>query len=186
MERTRCAWGESSLLYVTYHDEEWGVPEHGESRLFEMLVLEGAQAGLNWLTILKKRSSYRAAFDQFDPAQVARYDDAKSPRCWPIGHYPHRLKVNAAIQNARASSRCRGGIREFRRLYLAFRGRAAKEERLDGNAPDSGADARSGSHEQGPERSAVSPSSARRSAMRYAGVRSGHDHVVTCFRYDEV
>ena len=72
--KTRCAWAGDDPLYVAYHDEEWGVPLHDDRRLFEMLNLEGAQAGLSWITILRKREAYRAAFDGFDPGRVARYD----------------------------------------------------------------------------------------------------------------
>ena len=75
--RGRCAWVGADPLYVAYHDEEWGVPVHDDQRLFEMLVLEGAQAGLSWLTILKKRGGYRRAFDGFDPEKVARYGERK-------------------------------------------------------------------------------------------------------------
>ncbi len=101
--RMRCGWGTSHPLYVTYHDEEWGWPEHRDRQLFEMLILEGAQAGLSWLTILKKRESYRAAFDQFDPEKVARYDDAKVAELLANpGIIRNRLKVRAAIANARA------------------------------------------------------------------------------------
>ena len=101
-QRLRCAWGSSHPLYITYHDQEWGLPEHHDQRLFEMLILEGAQAGLNWLTILKKRDSYRAAFDQFDPEKVARYDAAQVAALLANpGIIRNRLKVNAAITNAR-------------------------------------------------------------------------------------
>ena len=71
--RRRCGWCGTDPLYVTYHDDEWGVPLHDDRRLFEMLTLEGAQAGLSWITILRKRDAYRAAFDRFDPRKVARY-----------------------------------------------------------------------------------------------------------------
>src|SRR5690242_5732098 len=77
MATRRCAWAESNELFFAYHDEEWGVPEHGDRRLFEMLNLEGAQAGLSWLTILRKRANYRRAFDRFDAAKIARYTAAK-------------------------------------------------------------------------------------------------------------
>ena len=76
-ERTRCSWAGDTPIYVDYHDNEWGRPTHDDRELFELLVLEGAQAGLSWLTILKKREAYREAFDGFDPAKVARYDEAK-------------------------------------------------------------------------------------------------------------
>ena len=77
LEITRCGWGTGDPLYERYHDEEWGMPVHDDRTLFEFLVLEGAQAGLSWITILRKRENYRAAFDNFDPAKVAQYDDAK-------------------------------------------------------------------------------------------------------------
>src|SRR5919198_4975267 len=75
--RRRCPWGDADPLYIVYHDREWGVPLHDDRQLFEFLVLEGAQAGLSWITILKKRENYRAAFDNFDPAIVAKYNAAK-------------------------------------------------------------------------------------------------------------
>ncbi len=102
MELTRCAWGNGLPIYVRYHDEEWGVPVRDDSRLFEFLILEGAQAGLSWLTILRKRENYRAAFDGFDPAVVARYDDAKiAALLADPGIVRNRLKINAAVVNAR-------------------------------------------------------------------------------------
>ena len=76
-ELTRCAWAGSDPLYIAYHDEEWGTPLHDDQRLFEFLLLEGAQAGLSWITILRKRENYRAAFDGFDAQKIARYDAAK-------------------------------------------------------------------------------------------------------------
>ena len=76
----RCAWAGTETLYVKYHDEEWGVPLHDDRRLFEMLTLEGAQAGLSWITILRKRPAYRKAFDAFDAGKVARYDAKKKVR----------------------------------------------------------------------------------------------------------
>jgi DNA-3-methyladenine glycosylase I len=90
-------------LYVQYHDEEWGVPVHDDRRLFEMLILEGAQAGLSWITILRKRPAYRAAFDRFDPKKVARYDARRKQalRRNP-GIVRNRLKIDAAVANARA------------------------------------------------------------------------------------
>lgn len=101
--RTRCGWVNDDPLYIAYHDEEWGVPLHDDRRLFEMLVLEGAQAGLSWYTILKKRDGYRRAFDGFDPERVARYDEKKvASLLQDPGIVRNRLKVQAAIGNARA------------------------------------------------------------------------------------
>lgn len=102
-ETARCPWCGSDPLYVAYHDQEWGVPCHDERRLFEFLILEGAQAGLSWLTILRKRENYRRAFDEFDPQKIAHYGDADVARLLgDAGIVRNRLKVAAAIANARA------------------------------------------------------------------------------------
>lgn len=100
----RCAWTNlDNALYVRYHDEEWGVPTHDERALFEMLILEGAQAGLSWETILNKRENYRKAFDNFDPHKVAKYDDDKQNELLQdAGIVRNRLKIKSAIQNAKA------------------------------------------------------------------------------------
>jgi DNA-3-methyladenine glycosylase I len=98
----RCTWA-TTPLSIAYHDQEWGVPQHDDRVLFEFLVLEGAQAGLSWETILKKRDSYRVAFDNFDPVVVARYDARKVAKLLANpGIIRNRLKVAAAIANARA------------------------------------------------------------------------------------
>jgi DNA-3-methyladenine glycosylase I len=100
---SRCAWSTSDPLYIRYHDDEWGVPVHDDRALFEVLILEGAQAGLSWITILRKRENYRRAFDDFEPAKVAAYDDAKiAALLADPGIVRNRLKVNAAVRNARA------------------------------------------------------------------------------------
>jgi DNA-3-methyladenine glycosylase I len=100
---TRCAWAGSDPLYLAYHDDEWGVPIHDPHRLFELLCLEGAQAGLAWITILRKRDGYRAAFDGFDPARIAAYTDADRARLLADpGIVRNRAKVDAFIGNARA------------------------------------------------------------------------------------
>jgi DNA-3-methyladenine glycosylase I len=99
----RCDWAGTDPLYVAYHDEEWGVPVHDDRRLFEFLVLEGAQAGLSWLTILRKREHYRRAFAGFDPTKVARFDRRKRDRLLQDpGIVRNRLKIEASIGNARA------------------------------------------------------------------------------------
>src|ERR1700692_3171139 len=103
MIKTRCAGCTSDPLYISYHDEEWGVPVHDDRRLFEMLILEGAQAGLSWDTVLKKRARYREVFDGFDPARVARYDARKVQALLADpGIIRNRLKIAATIDNARA------------------------------------------------------------------------------------
>ena len=97
----RCTWCGNDPLYIKYHDEEWGVPVHDEHKHFEFLVLEGAQAGLSWITILRKRENYRAAFNNFDPEKVARYDDKKVAELLQnAGIIRNKLKIHAAINNA--------------------------------------------------------------------------------------
>src|SRR5271155_4069922 len=102
--KTRCAWCPSdNPLYIRYHDEEWGVPLHDDRKLFELLILEGAQAGLSWLTILKRREGYRQAFDHFDAKKIARYDARKIAALMKNpGIIRNRLKIAAAVANARA------------------------------------------------------------------------------------
>jgi DNA-3-methyladenine glycosylase I len=102
--RTRCAWAKpTNPLYIAYHDDEWGVPAHDDHHLFEMLVLEGAQAGLAWETILGKRVAYRRAFDGFDPSRVARFDARRQAAlCRDPGIVRNRLKIASAVTNARA------------------------------------------------------------------------------------
>jgi DNA-3-methyladenine glycosylase I len=99
----RCAWAARDALLMAYHDQGWGVPIHDDRTLFEFLVLEGAQAGLSWSTILNKRPAYRAAFDQFNPSKVARYGEVKNTALLEnAGIVRNRLKIRAAVQNARA------------------------------------------------------------------------------------
>lgn len=101
--KTRCEWCGNNPLYLSYHDEEWGVPVDDDRLLFEFLILEGAQAGLSWLTILKKRENYRKAFDNFDCQLVARYTDRDVERLrGDAGIVRNRLKIEAAIKNARS------------------------------------------------------------------------------------
>ncbi len=103
VDLARCWWPGDDPVYVAYHDDEWGVPERDEQALFEKLLLDGAQAGLSWITILRKREGYRAAFDNFDPAVVAEYDEAKiAALLADPGIVRNRLKVAGAIRNARA------------------------------------------------------------------------------------
>lgn len=103
VEPARCAWCGQDPLYVHYHDSEWGVPVRDERELFERLILEGAQAGLAWITILRKRDGYRRAFDGFDAERIARYGDAERARLMAdAGIVRNRLKIDATIGNARA------------------------------------------------------------------------------------
>lgn len=110
----RCSWCGEDPLYVEYHDEEWGRPCHDERMLFELLILEGAQAGLSWITVLRKRENYRKAFDNFDAEKIARYTDKDVERLMQDpGIVRNRLKINATITNARAYLKLReefGGL----------------------------------------------------------------------------
>ena len=101
-EKSRCPWAGNLPIYIDYHDNEWGCPVHDDGKLFEMLILEGAQAGLSWITVLKKRESYREAFDGFDPKKVALYGEAKIEELMANdGIIRNRLKINAAVTNAK-------------------------------------------------------------------------------------
>ncbi len=118
----RCAWAKSELM-LAYHDQEWGVPVHDDHLLFEFLLLEGAQAGLSWSTILNKREHYRKAFDRFDPAKVARYDSRKLKQFLANpGLVRNRLKLESAIQNARAVLAVQKEFGSFARYIWQFVG----------------------------------------------------------------
>ncbi|MBI3529496.1 MAG: DNA-3-methyladenine glycosylase I [Betaproteobacteria bacterium] len=119
---TRCHWAENgNPLYVAYHDAEWGVPQHDDRVLFEFLILEGAQAGLSWSTILNKRENYRKAFSGFDPGKVAKYDEAKIARLLQDpGIVRNRLKVESAVTNARAFLEVRKEFGSFDAYVWAF------------------------------------------------------------------
>ena len=119
----RCAWCGDDPLYVRYHDEEWGVPLHDDRRLFEMLILEGAQAGLSWITILRKRPAYRKAFDRFDAKKIARYDSTKKRALMrDAGIVRNRLKIDAAVANARAFLAVQKEFGSFDRYIWQFTG----------------------------------------------------------------
>lgn len=101
--KTRCTWCGDDPLYQQYHDEEWGVPQRDDQTLFEFLILEGAQAGLSWITVLRKREHYRAAFDQFNAEKIARYTPARIEKLLQNpGIIRNRLKVESAVRNAQA------------------------------------------------------------------------------------
>jgi len=120
-QQQRCEWAGEDPLYVAYHDREWGVPSHDDRHLFEMLLLEGAQAGLAWITILRKRENYRRAFHGFDPHKVAGYTDADRQRLLSdAGIVRNRLKVDAAIGNARAFLEVAGEFGGFERYLWGF------------------------------------------------------------------
>jgi DNA-3-methyladenine glycosylase I len=121
--KRRCKWAGSDPLYLDYHDNEWGIPVHDDRRLFEMLILEGAQAGLSWITILKKREAYRQAFDNFDPHIVSNYSEARLRQLLKnAGIIRNRLKIQATVQNAKAFLRVADEFGSFDRYIWQFVG----------------------------------------------------------------
>ena len=130
MDRPRCHWCGDDPLYQAYHDDEWGVPEHDDRRLFEFLILEGAQAGLSWITILRKREAYRRAFAGFDPAKVARFTDADLARLLQDeGIVRNRLKISSARDNAKAFLAVQEEFGTFSAYVWAFVGGQPKVNR---------------------------------------------------------
>ena len=128
--KNRCPWCLGSDAYVAYHDEEWGVPVHDERMLFELLILEGAQAGLSWSTILNKRDNYRKAFDNFDARRIARYSDSKiASLLTDAGIVRNRLKIAAAIQNAKAFLAVQQEFGSFERYIWRYTGGKPKQHR---------------------------------------------------------
>ena len=184
---TRCWWAGDDPLYVEYHDGEWGVPVHDDRKLFEMLILEGAQAGLSWITILRRRETYRRAFDGFDPERIARYDDRKKAELLQDeGIIRNRAKVDAAVRNARACLEIRekeGGLDPF---LWQFVGGVPKQNRWKDKGemlPET------------PESKAMSKELRRRGftfvgpTICYAfmqAVGMVNDHLTGCFRHREV
>jgi len=121
MDKIRCSWAEGDDLLRQYHDAEWGVPVHDDRHLFEMLTLEGAQAGLSWLTILRKREGYRQAFDNFDAAKIAAYSPAKKDSLLADeGIVRNRLKINSVVENAKAFLAVQREFGSFDRYIWAF------------------------------------------------------------------
>jgi DNA-3-methyladenine glycosylase I len=131
----RCDWARDDLS-ISYHDTEWGVPLHDDRGLFELLILEGAQAGLSWITILKKRPAYRKAFDRFDARKVARYDEAKlAALLADDGIVRNRLKIRAAVQNAQAFLAVQKEFGSFDRYVWQFVGGQPLNSRLKRSRP---------------------------------------------------
>ncbi|MBR9681469.1 MAG: DNA-3-methyladenine glycosylase I, partial [Candidatus Altiarchaeota archaeon] len=126
----RCEWAEGNELMEEYHDKDWGVPVHNDKLLFESIVLDGAQAGLSWLTILKKREAYRKAFDNFDPQKVAKYDEKKiEVLMGNAGIIRNRQKINSAIKNARAFLLVQKEFGSFAKYIWQFVGGKSKINR---------------------------------------------------------
>lgn len=117
----RCQWAGNDPLYIAYHDQEWGVPVHDDRLLFEFLILEGAQAGLSWITILRKRANYRRAFDEFDPVKVARYRQRRITALLNNeGIVRNRLKIQAAVNNAQRFREVQANFGSFDRYLWEF------------------------------------------------------------------
>jgi DNA-3-methyladenine glycosylase I len=182
----RCPWATSDI-YVTYHDTEWGVPVHDDRLLFEFLILEGAQAGLSWETILKKRENYRAAFDRFDPAIIAKYGPKQRAMLMSnAGIVRNRLKIEAAILNAQAFLALKDESGSFDRYIWGFVGHETKQ-----NARRSIKDVPNRTSES----DAMSKDLKRRgfkfvgSTICYAfmqAVGMVNDHLVECFRHKQL
>ncbi len=182
---TRCKWAEGvSLDYIRYHDEEWGVPVHDDRVQFEFLILEGAQAGLSWSTILNKRAGYRKAFAQFDPEKVARFTDRRIERLLQDpGIVRNRLKVQSAVSNAKAFLAVQEEFGSFSDYIWGFVNGAPIQNRF---RKDSDIPATS------PESDALSKDLKKRgfrfvgSTIVYAHMQATglvNDHVTACFRY---
>ena len=183
----RCIWCGDDPLYVAYHDEEWGVPVHDDRKLFEFLILEGAQAGLSWITILRRREGYRKAFSGFDPARVARYNQRSIARLLADpGIIRNRLKVNSAVRNARAFLAVQEEFGSFDAYQWRFVDGRPRINRLkrDGDIPATS-----------PQSDAFSKDLKQRgfnfvgSTIIYAHMQAVgmvNDHVVNCFRYKQL
>ena len=185
--KQRCQWCTNDPAYLAYHDEDWGVPVHDDRKLFEMLILEGAQAGLSWLTILKKRDNYRAAFDNFDPEKVAKYGPARIERLLNNpGIVRNRLKIGSAIRNARAFLEIQAEFGSFDAFLWQYVDATPRQNTWTSLAQ---IPART------EESDALSKALKKRgfnfvgSTICYAFMQSVgmvNDHLTDCFRYDEV
>lgn len=183
----RCPWCVSHPLYVRYHDDEWGVPEHDDRKLFEKIILDGAQAGLSWLTILKKREGYRRAFDGFDAGKIARYSDKTVARLLADpAIVRNRLKVNAAVINARAYLKLKEELGSFDQYLWQFvEGRTIHNrwktlKQLPARTPESDAMSR-GLQQRGFK---FAGSTICYAFMQAVGMVN--DHLVTCYRHREL
>jgi len=184
--RLRCTWA-ANEVNIPYHDQEWGVPVHDEHKWFEFLILEGAQAGLSWDTILKKRARYREVFDGFDPAKVARYDKKKVRELLrDAGIIRNRLKIDAAITNARAFLEVQKELGTFDAYIWRFVGGQPKQNAWK-------------SHSRLPAKTAESDALSKdlqKRGFRFVGsticyalmqaTGMVNDHLVSCFRYREL
>lgn len=183
----RCAWCGDDPLYVQYHDEEWGVPVYDNQQLFAKLILDGAQAGLSWITILRKQENYWQAFDQFDPEKIARYDEAKIAELLQNpGIVRNRLKVNSAVKNARGYLNImeeKGSFSDFLWQFVDGRPLQNKWQSLSEVPAET-------------KESQAMSKALKQQGFTFVGptivyafmqaVGMVNDHVVSCFRYEEV
>ena len=183
----RCEWVTGDALYSEYHDTEWGVPLHDDQRLFEFLVLEGAQAGLSWLTVLKKRENYRLCMDDFDPYKIARYDSIKIDALLNNpGIIRNRLKIQAAVINARACLDVKSEFGSFDRYIWQFVNGKPKRNRwkflseIPAHTPESD----TMSKDLKKRRFKFVGSTICYAFMQAVGMVN--DHTVDCFRFREI
>jgi len=184
--RKRCAWAHGDL-YVVYHDTEWGVPQHDDRVLFEFLVLEGAQAGLSWSTILKKRQNYRRAFADFDPARVARFTPSRIERLLADpGIVRNRLKVAGAVTNARAFLSVQQEMGSFDRYVWQFVGGTPRRNRWRsrGRVPACTTESDALSKDLRARGFTFVGTTICYAFMQAVGLVN--DHVVTCYRHAEL
>lgn len=185
--KQRCEWCGNEPLYVEYHDREWGVPVHDDRKLFEMLILEGAQAGLSWLTILRKRENYRKAFDNFDAKKIAKYDKAKVAKLLAdAGIVRNRLKIAATIQNARAFLEVQKEFGSFDRYLWQFVGGKPKINKWKNlkELPPKTAESDAMSKDLKKRGFSFVGSTICYAFMQAVGMVN--DHVATCLRYREI
>jgi DNA-3-methyladenine glycosylase I len=187
LEKNRCPWSTSDPLYIGYHDAEWGVPVHDDQRLFEMLVLDGAQAGLSWITILRKRENYRKAFHDFDPEEVARYGKKEIGRLLKNeGIVRNRLKIESAVKNANAFLEVQREFGTFDSYIWQFVGGSTKVNSWKSLKQIPASTKQSDAMSKDLKRRGFSfvGSTICYAFMQAAGLVN--DHVTTCFRYREL
>ncbi|MDZ4717076.1 MAG: DNA-3-methyladenine glycosylase I [Roseiflexaceae bacterium] len=185
--RNRCWWCGDDPDYITYHDQEWGVAIHADQRWFEFLILEGAQAGLSWITILRKRPAYRHAFDQFDPMIIAEYDEAKiTALINDPGIVRNRLKINAAVRNARAFLWVQAEFGSFDAYIWQFVGGQPIQNRWNTKAdvPAATEESRAMSRDLIKRGFTFVGPTICYALMQATGMVN--DHLVDCFRYSEI
>jgi len=180
----RCDWARTDLM-IAYHDNEWGVPVHDDRRLFEFLILEGAQAGLSWEIILNKRMGYRAAFSAFDPARVARYDQRKRERLLADASIVrNRLKIAAAIQNAKSFLAVQEEFGSFDRYIWQFVDGVPRKRKRGQGLPTHTLESDAMSKDLGLRGFKFVGSTICYSFMQAVGLVN--DHNLSCFRYREI